>query len=63
MPRNNDHALTVRLPTALYEQVKALADAEERTVAWLLRRLAREHVAGVAARAPGRSSADLERGQ
>lgn len=46
-PRNNDHALTLRLPKELYSQLRARAEAEERTVAWLLRRLARQYLNGV----------------
>ncbi len=36
MPRNNDRALTVRLPTDLYESLKERA--------WLLRRLIQRHL-------------------
>lgn len=45
MPTNKDQALTVRLPRPLYDQLKAHADAEERTVAGLLRLLARRYLA------------------
>ena len=44
MPRTNDRALTVRLPNALYEQLSDAA-REDRTVASLLRLLARQHLA------------------
>ena len=45
MSTDKDQALTVRLPRALYDQLKAHADAEERTVAGLLRLLARQYLA------------------
>lgn len=45
MPRTNDRALTVRLPNALYEQLSKHAAREDRTVASLLRLLARQHLA------------------
>ncbi len=46
MSTEKDQALTVRLPRPLYDQLKAHADAEERTVAGLLRLLARRYLAG-----------------
>lgn len=30
-PRNNDHAFTLRLPTDLYDELKARAEADDRT--------------------------------
>lgn len=44
MTRNNDHNLTLRLPSRLYDELKARAEEDDRTVAWLLRRLAREYL-------------------
>ena len=43
-PRQNDQAITLRLPSQLYDQLKARAEEEDRTVAWLLRRLARQYL-------------------
>ena len=44
MARTNDRALTVRLPAALYEQLNTHAVAQDRTVASLLRLLARQYL-------------------
>jgi hypothetical protein len=42
---NDSAALTVRMPQTLYDALKAQADQHERTVAGMLRWLAREHLA------------------
>lgn len=44
MARDNDHALTIRLPQDLYAQLRRRAAAEERTVAAVLRLLARQYL-------------------
>ncbi len=44
MTRDNDHALTIRLPQELYVQLRRRAQAEERTVASILRLLARRYL-------------------
>ncbi len=50
-----EHALTVRLPESLYRALKAHADVEERTVAGLLRLLARQYIdRAVVTPGPGR---------
>jgi hypothetical protein len=46
MARDNDHALTIRLPQDLYAQLRRRAAAEERTVAAVLRLLARQYLDG-----------------
>ncbi len=43
--RDRDQALTIRLPSGLHQQLKERAEAEERTMAGLLRMLAKEYVA------------------
>lgn len=37
-----DQALTVRLPTELYEQLRAVAEKEDRTIAGILRVAAKQ---------------------
>lgn len=51
MTRTNDRALTIKMPAAMYAQLRACADAEDRTVASLLRVLARDYLDGAAKRA------------
>lgn len=58
MPRDNDHALTLRLPDALYQQLRARAEEEDRTVAWLLRRLARQYLDGKVVCSVARAESD-----
>lgn len=44
MPLTNDRALTVRLPKELYEQLSRHASLHDRTVASLLRVIARQYL-------------------
>jgi predicted transcriptional regulator len=44
MATEKDRALTIRLPEELHDQLKERADAEERTVAGILRLAARQYL-------------------
>lgn len=43
--RRNDHAMTIQMPSSLYQELKAEAEHHDRTIASILRQLAREHLA------------------
>lgn len=48
MAIDNDRALTLRLPAGLHDQLRERAEAEERTIAGLLRLAARHYLGATA---------------
>lgn len=55
MTTDKDQALTIRLPRELHRQLKQRAEAEERTIAGVLRLLASEYVRSEEASPLGRT--------
>jgi predicted DNA-binding protein len=49
MPADNEHALTLRLPAELHEELKERAEREDRSIAGVLRMAARMYLSQPAA--------------